>query len=425
MKGRAFSDTPPHPNPSPSRGGASTTHHIFTSVRYRAPMSSMGRIKAPTDRRGAARVSLAAVPASPQVRVIARLAATAVEALGPEWNQLAAEASEPNVFAEHWFVAAALSTLPAGADVRLLEVRRGDRLIGLLLVEVALFYARLPVRFTRNWCHDQAFLGTPLVAAGEESAFWTAALAALDAANWAPNFLHLRRIGEGGPIHRGLAGAALVHRYMRAFLRSDLDPAAYYAHAVRQKKRKELRRLRNRLAELGTLESRILDDRAELEAWCNAFLALEQAGWKGREGTALACNQAGAQFFHEALAGAWDAGRLQFRRLDLDGRPLAMLVNFLDPPGGFSFKTAFDEAYAQYSPGVLLQIDNLDILERPDIAWMDSCAMQDHPMIDSLWTERRAIVRVTVPLAGARRRIVHAICRAVEGSWRALKGRKL
>jgi hypothetical protein len=91
-----------------------------------------------------------------------------------------------------------------------------------------------------------------------------------------------------------------------------------------------------------------------------------------------------------------------------------MLVNFLCPPGSFSFKTAFDEGFAHYSPGVLLQIDNLDILDRPDIAWMDSCAAQDHPMIDSLWTERRSIVRVTVPLKGWRRRIVWALCRALE-----------
>jgi CelD/BcsL family acetyltransferase involved in cellulose biosynthesis len=388
-------------------------------------MSSMGLIEAPTDRRGAARIALAAVPASAEIRAIVRPAADAVDALGPEWIQLAADASEPNAFAEHWFVAAALRTLPADADIRLIEVRRGGRLIGLLAVEVARFYARLPVRFVRNWCHDQAFLGTPLVAAGEEQAFWAAAIAALGAADWAPNFLHLRRIGEGGAVHRALAGAAIVHRYARAFLRSDLAPAAYYAQAVRQKKRKELRRLRNRLAELGRLESRVLDDRAELDAWCSAFLDLEQAGWKGREGTALACSAGGARFFHEALAGAWEAGRLQFRRLDLDGRPIAMLVNFLNPPGGFSFKTAFDESYAQYSPGVLLQIDNLEILDRADIGWMDSCAMQDHPMIDSLWTERRAIVRVTVPLAGARRRAVHAFCRAAEGAWRALKGRKL
>ena len=125
------------------------------------------------------------------------------------------------------------------------------------------------------------------------------------------------------------------------------------------------------------------------------------------------------------LGSAWRMARL-FRRLDVDNRPVAMLVNFLCPPGSFSFKTAFDEGFAHYSPGVLLQIDNLDILDRPDIAWMDSCAAQDHPMIDSLWTERRAIIRVTVPLEGWRRRIVWALCRALElASARLRRGQDL
>ena len=80
------------------------------------------------------------------------------------------------------------------------------------------------------------------------------------------------------------------------------------------------------------------------------------------------------------------------RALDLDGRPLAMLVNFLCPPGGFSFKTAFDEGYARFSPGVLLQQANLDLLDHPRIMWVDSCAAPGHPMIDSVWRERRALV---------------------------------
>jgi CelD/BcsL family acetyltransferase involved in cellulose biosynthesis len=384
-------------------------------------MNSLGRIALPTDRAGArpARDNVASVHA------VIRPAAEAVETLAAEWSALAEWAAEPNAFAEHWFVAASLRTVEPGRDIHLVEVRRGARLIGLLLVEVIRGYARLPVRIVRNWCHDQAFLGTPLVAAGEERAFWAAAVAAIDAADWAPGVLHLCRLAEGGPVHRGLAGAAVVHRRLRAFLAGDLGSAAYYEQAVRPKKRKELRRLRNRLAELGRLETRLLDDRGELAAWCDAFLALEQAGWKGRVGTALAAAAEAELFFREALAGAWDAGRLQFRRLDLDGRPIAMLVNFLTPPGGFSFKTAFDEAFAHYSPGVLIQLDNLEVLDDPAIAWMDSCAAQDHPMIDSLWTGRRSIVRATVRLKGARRTAIWALCRALELGSAALRGGKL
>ncbi len=392
----------------------SRDHDIFTSARYRALMGPAGQMAGAMERAGASPARLEAVPAGVGVDVFVHRAHDIVDALAAEWTALAGQASEPNAFAEHWFVAASLRTMAADRDIRLLEVRRGSRLIGVLLAETGQGYARLPIRFVRNWCHDQMFLGTPLVAAGEEKAFWAAAVAALGEADRRANFLHVRGLAEGGPIHRGLAGAAVVHREVRAFLESDLDPAAYYAQAVRPKKRKEIRRLRNRLAELGPVEARTLDDRAAFDAWCDTYLAMEKAGWKGKEGSALGCRPETERFFREAVATAWGAGRLQFLRLDVGGRPIAMLVNFLCAPGSFSFKTVFDEDYARFSPGVLVQLENLDILSRGDIDWMDSCAGADHPMIDSLWTERRAIVRVTLRLKGARRSLVFALCRTLE-----------
>ncbi len=347
--------------------------------------------------------------------------------LARDWTALADHASEPNCFAEHWFAAASLAALGGGRDVRIVEVRRGGAMIGVLPVAVEDRYGRIPVRFLQNWRHHHSFLGTPLIRAGEEAAFWTALLNLLDDADWAPGFLHLRDLVENGPVHRGLIAArsaTTVHSENRALLCSDLSPAAYYAQSVRPKKRKELRRQRARLAELGELRAHILGDGRDLPAWTDAFLALERAGWKGRAGSALGCAVDTEGFFRDALAGAWEAGRLQFLRLDLDGRPVAMLVNFLCPPGAFSFKTAFDETLARFSPGVLTQIENLNNLGRPDIAWMDSCAAENHPMIDGLWRERRTIVRVTVPLKGARRAVTFAACRAAESSWAFAKRKR-
>lgn len=377
----------------------------------------MGRIAARADRRGAARARLGAVSVTDEVRVLVRPLGAAIEGLAREWTALAEIASEPNAFAEHWFVAASLPSMAAGGDIRLLEVRRGQRLIGLLPVEAHKGYARLPVGIVRNWAHDQMFLMTPLVAAGEEKAFWTAILATLDEADWAGGLLHLRGLNEHGPVLCGLKearGAAIVHREVRAFLESDLGPDAYYERAIRQKKRKEIRRLRNRLAEQGPVATRSLDNGAELDAWCDAYLTMEKAGWKGVAGSALACRPGTDAFFRAAIRAAFEGGRLQFLRLDVGEEAIAMLVNFLTPPGSFSFKTVFDEAYARFSPGVLIQLDNLAILRDPRIAWMDSCAAADHPMIDSLWTERRSIVRVSVPLKGARRAVTFAFCRALE-----------
>jgi hypothetical protein len=56
------------------------------------------------------------------------------------------------------------------------------------------------------------------------------------------------------------------------------------------------------------------------------------------------------------------------------------------------------------------------ILERPDIAWSDSCAAADHPMIDHLWRERRAIGRLSIAIGGpVRRALFGRLLRAETG----------
>jgi len=342
------------------------------------------------------------------------------------WRALADGAAEPNSFAEPWFVLAGLNNLAAGEGVRLLQIwdegGPAPLLVGILPLCVAPKYGRAPIRHVENWRHANDFLGAPLIRAGQAQRFWVETLAVLDRADWAAGFLHIDGLVEGGEVHEGLAAAAaalarpcpVVHRSERALLASQLSPDAYYADTVRKKKRKELGRLARRLADLGEVTSQTLVDKAQLTIWCEAFLALEQSGWKGRAGSALACSRETEAFFRDALAGALAADRLEFRRMDLDDKPIAMLINFVAPPGSFSFKTAFDEDYARFSPGVLIQLDNLSVMTRSDIAWMDSCAAQNHPMIDSLWGERRSIVRVSVPLSGMRSRLAFEAARALE-----------
>ena len=360
-------------------------------------------------------------------------ARTAAERLGRHWSDLAANASEPNAFAEPWFAAAALRHLEPSSDIRMMEVwdrnAGEDCLIGLLPLSIARGYGRIPIRFVANWLHDHSFLGTPLVRAGREQDFWSAALSLLDRSPWSRNFLHLTKLVEDGPVHRALVATAArlgrpcdtVYKAERALLESDLSPQEYYERTIRKKKRKEQKRLSARLAELGEVRARSFAAGDNLVEWCDAFLALERSGWKGAAGSALACRPQTELFFREALGAASDAGKLDLLRLDLDGRPIAMLVNFLTPPGSFSFKIAFDEDYARFSPGVLIQIENYRILDREEIGWMDSCALERHPMINSLWAERRPIVRVTVPLAGSGRGLVFRLCRLTENGSAALR----
>ena len=56
------------------------------------------------------------------------------------------------------------------------------------------------------------------------------------------------------------------------------------------------------------------------------------------------------------------------------------------------WKTAFDETFARFSPGVMLSVVLTDeLLEDPSIVRTDSCATADHPMIDHVWRERLAL----------------------------------
>lgn len=341
------------------------------------------------------------------------------------WDALALDAADPNPFHERWFLAPSLDHIGRAEGSSLLVFEYDGQLVGLLPVIGRKAYYGYPIPHLAGWLHDNAFCGVPLVRRGFEVSFWQGLFAWADRHTGAALFLHLSHVPADSSslaalrLVIALSGrpAAIVQREDRARLHSDLDPESYFAESMSSKKRKELRRQYNRLAELGTLAFERDDGTEGLAGWIEEYLALEARGWKGKDGSALAQHPANAQLFREALAGAAEAGRLERLVLMLDARPIAMLVNFLTPPGAYSFKTTYDEAFARFSPGVLLQRENLDLLDRADIAWTDSCAAADHPMIERIWREKRTMVRLSVALGGALRRpLARAIFRAERGS---------
>lgn len=344
--------------------------------------------------------------------------------LAAEWQALAQAASEPNAFGESWFIDSALRHLRGDDVVRLAQVRDGDGvLVGVMPLAIVPRHGRLPVANTANWVHLQCYCGMPLIRAGDEAGFWIALLNLLDRSEWACSFLSLRLIYAGGPVMRGLEQAAklsgrmldIAQQYERATLASDGDPAAYIETTIRPKKRKELRRQAKRLAELGTVTFEQLSRDEPVQSWCDQYLALEAAGWKGKGGSALGTTDALSQFFCETMKSAHALGKLDFLRLMLDGKVVAMLVNLRAPPVAWSYKITYDESLARFSPGVLIELEAIPpLLADPAIAWSDSCAKPDHPMINSLWGERQSIVHVTVSLKGPRRRLTYLGCRSFD-----------
>jgi CelD/BcsL family acetyltransferase involved in cellulose biosynthesis len=338
------------------------------------------------------------------------------------WERLVARASEPNPFFEPWYLLPSLQQWGAQAGVRIKAWYHDDRLAALLpVVRPARYYGH-PLTHAAGWLHANAFCGVPLVAAGLEDAFWRDLLAHFDRRPARALFLHLPMMPAGGPVDaaldRVLAARPRPHyiaaQENRAMLAGETTAAAYLEDAMSAKKRKELRRQHNRLAEEGALAFERVEGAAGLAEWTVEFLTLEAAGWKGEAGSALASSSDTTALFTDALAGAAAAGRLERLALRLDGRAIAMLANFITPPGAYSFKTAFDEAYARFSPGMLLQLENLALLERPGFQWGDSCAVEGHPMIERLWRGQRRMVSRNIAIGGPLRRTFSRLLKAYE-----------
>ena len=71
---------------------------------------------------------------------------------------------------------------------------------------------------------------------------------------------------------------------------------------------------------------------------------------------------------------------------------MAIVVSLIAGAAAYTWKIAYDEAYARYSPGAQLMLEApAHLFSDPAVMLIDSCATADHPMIDTLWPERRGI----------------------------------
>jgi Acetyltransferase (GNAT) domain len=130
------------------------------------------------------------------------------------------------------------------------------------------------------------------------------------------------------------------------------------------------------------------------------FLALEAKGWKGRSRTALSCRPGHAAFFRELTQGFADQGRLMFLSLEGGPRVVAQNTALVAGEGLFGFKRAYNEEFARWSPGALLDLDVLDWFHRAArLAWLDTCSAPDDGEGSQAFGDRRPLCTVAVPLS--------------------------
>ena len=323
-----------------------------------------------------------------------------IDALGDiiaPWRELADGAAEPNVFYDPAFAVPAAAAF--GRNVEAILVWRGGaqgELVGLFPFEVAArrYLAKFPIMI--GWTHRFAPLGTPLVASGTCDEAVAAFLDHVAGDDALPKLILLPLIDEDGPVAAALSAALGQHGAMRAFgchRRAALKPAGardgYLEHAIGAKRRKEWRRQRRRLAEQGPVSFTLAATAAAVAPALAEFLALEAAGWKGRAGTAIAQHPDIRRFVETAIGALAARGQVQAARLACGSRSVACVLTMRSGGVAWSWKVAYDESVAGASPGVQAFLDLTEgLLADASIAAVDSCAVQNHPMIDHLWRER-------------------------------------
>jgi CelD/BcsL family acetyltransferase involved in cellulose biosynthesis len=319
--------------------------------------------------------------------------------LGPQWDELVARASS-NVFMNP-------AALTAAADTRFAAIRvltawdqdgDGRKLVGLWAMQLRKFAPLWPI-ILEALPFNYAFLSSPVVDPAYAEEVIVAFFSAIEKSTL-PKILNLPQLDAEGPGYLALL-KALARRGIGPLVLSKLSrPYVTREFGVKRSgsTRKKLRQDWNRLAALGKVE--VVNDRtpAAVQQAFESFLALEKASWKGARGTALLSDESDAAFVRRLVQDLSERRDASVAQLRVNGEVVAAQVLMYCGTTAYTWKTAFDAAYAKYSPGALL-VDKIteELLASPEIEAVNSCAAESSFM-GQLWSGRRPMADVLVDI---------------------------
>ncbi len=306
--------------------------------------------------------------------------------LVPAWEGLCARAVESNVYYEPRYASALIKNIDLDGSLRFATVWQAEKLVALMP------FKRPRVGAARAWQTDYTFSCTPLL--DRACPLWAATalidlLRTVNAGEWA-----IPTVNIGGPACRAIVEALKSDnrpsRIVNSFRRAVVEPAVRFDEHMNihlsSKRRRDLARNRRRLEELGTVAHHSHRSGEGLDRAVMDFLRIESSGWKGRRGTALACDPATRQFAIDAFTGEHEASICRADVLTLDRVPIAVALTVFSGDTGFTVKGAYDETYRSFSVGLLLEVDVLrSFLNDRWASRLDGATNGAH-VVDSLWS---------------------------------------
>jgi hypothetical protein len=334
------------------------------------------------------------------------------EGLGPYvqmWERLAQNTVTPNPFYEPWMLLPAIESIASRDGLHILlifgpgEQNGAQRLWGLFPLQLQTRCLHLPIRTFAFWQHFYCYLTVPLIDQDhvEEvlDCFW----------RWVEtNPLNCRILDTNyflaeGPFHAAWADSLIgrctlvLNEHPRAVQIRAASFESYVQDQFSKKRQNAMLQRRRQLERAGEVVYREVESIAEVSGWVDQFLALEAGGWKGKQRTAIAQHPGDTEFFRAMTHGAFARNRARLLSLECNGQPIAMNLTLTAADGAFIFRIAYDEDYAKYSPGLLLELQHLRQWHGgAQTNWVDSGAAPHHPMFDVISNGRRVIRRTLV-----------------------------
>ena len=127
-----------------------------------------------------------------------------------------------------------------------------------------------------------------------------------------------------------------------------------YVNGLDRKFRYNIRSRMRRLSALGRVGLEVVDARDQVPSALEDGLRIEAAAWKGRVGTAIACQPQVRDFYTRLAQRAAMRDWLRLHFLTFEGRRIAFAYNLEYKGVLYLLKTGYDPQYSAYSPSTML-----------------------------------------------------------------------
>ena len=136
---------------------------------------------------------------------------------------------------------------------------------------------------------------------------------------------------------------------------------AFRQHGINPSTRRKIEQKKRGLVRDTGATLKVVETPHNVTAELEECFAVEVSGWKGRDGTAILSHADTGQFFRDLGRALADDDVLRLSTLRIGPRLVAFDIEALDGRRLWWLKTGYDEEFARYSPGRVLQ---LAVIER-------------------------------------------------------------